>query len=164
MENYIYDENSEGVKYNDVKYDESENNGGTIDWDPLPSIPNTDHGVLPAIINVGLGRKCRITWRKMWRDEILKQLIDFKPDLILISAGFDGHKKDEINGGMLALLEEDYYWLTREVVKVANTVCHGRVISVLEGGYKIDGKVVSAFSRSVASHLSALSEKGAEQV
>jgi acetoin utilization deacetylase AcuC-like enzyme len=54
---------------------------------------------LPHIINAGLGRNCRITWRQVWRDEILKQLIDFKPDFIFISAGFDGHKKDIINGG-----------------------------------------------------------------
>jgi acetoin utilization deacetylase AcuC-like enzyme len=47
----------------------------------------------------------------------------------------------------LSLIEEDYYWLTGEIVKVANTLCEGRVVSVLEGGYKIEGKVGVALLR-----------------
>lgn len=52
------------------------------------------------------------------------------------------------------LVEEDYEWITRLLVRLANTHCSGRVVSVLEGGYKIQGGVVSAFARSVAAHVS----------
>ena len=53
----------------------------------------------------------------------------------------------------LGVKEADYEWLTEELCKIANTHCQGRVISVLEGGYRIQGGVVSAFGRSVAAHL-----------
>lgn len=53
------------------------------------------------------------------------------------------------------LVEEDYEWVTRHLVRIANTHCDGRVVSVLEGGYKIQGGLVSAFARSVASHVRA---------
>ena len=63
---------------------------------------------------------------------------------------------------IMAIQEEDYGWLTNEIVKVANTVCNGRVISVLEGGYRIHGKTVSPFGRSVAAHVMALADPGIE--
>jgi acetoin utilization deacetylase AcuC-like enzyme len=72
---------------------------------------------------------------------------------VLISAGFDAHRKDAINMGYLGLVEEDYEWVTRHLVRIANSTCNGRVVSVLEGGYKIQGGLVSAFARSVAAHV-----------
>lgn len=51
-------------------------------------------------------------------------------------------------------MEEDYEWITRHLIRIANTFCHGRVVSVLEGGYRIQGGLVSAFARSVAAHVS----------
>jgi len=54
--------------------------------------------------------------------------------------------------------ERDYYWLTQQLVSLSNTVCKGRLVSALEGGYRIQGGVVSAFSRSVAAHVRALKE------
>lgn len=60
--------------------------------------------------------------------------------------------------GYLGLIEEDYEWITRHLVRLANTFCNGRVVSVLEGGYRIQGGVVSAFARSVAAHVRGLVE------
>lgn len=101
-------------------------------------------------------------WRRAWRDKILPAVADFRPDLILISAGFDAHRKDELNCGFIGVTERDYYWLTRQLVSLASTICGGRLVSALEGGYRIQGGVVSAFSRSVAAHVRALSEHNAQ--
>jgi len=83
--------------------------------------------------------------------------------MIFISAGFDGHKKDTMNFGYVGMIEDDYEWVTEQLVKVANTCCQGRIISVLEGGYKIHGGIVSPFARSVASHVRALVEGGSSR-
>jgi len=108
------------------------------------------------IVNCGMARKVRLQWRLNWIDNILPALHDFKPDLILISAGFDAHFQDEINHGFVGLVADDYAWLTSRVVQLANECCEGRVVSVLEGGYRIQGEITSPFSRSVSAHVSAL--------
>jgi Histone deacetylase domain len=124
------------------------------------------------IINVGLelpdpdgdpmsrSMKQRLELRDTYRNKILPYLREFDPDLVFISAGFDGHRKDTMNFGYVGMVEDDYEWVTEQLVKVANTCCNGRVISVLEGGYKIHGGIVSPFARSVASHVRALVEGG----
>jgi len=123
------------------------------------------------IINVGLdlprphdvpGMQ-RVELRDSYRKNILPHLIDFDPDMIFISAGFDGHKKDTMNFGYVGMIEDDYEWVTEQLVKVANTCCNGRIVSVLEGGYKIHGGIVSPFARSVASHVRALVEGGSSR-
>lgn len=96
----------------------------------------------------------RFKWRSAMRTDVLPRLAAFKPDLILISAGFDAHKKDVLNCGYIGVLEEDYAWITRHLVKMANTFCDGRIVSMLEGGYRVQGGIVSAFARSVAAHVS----------
>ena len=58
----------------------------------------------------------------------------FQPDLIFISAGFDGLATDPV-GGDLGLSRDDYNWATMQIVEMANDVCAGRLVSVLEGGY-----------------------------
>ena len=120
------------------------------------------------IINVGLGLPKpgdipgmqRVEVRDSYRKQILPNLLQFDPDIIFISAGFDGHKKDTMNYGYVGMVEEDYEWVTEQLIKVANTCCNGRIVSVLEGGYKIHGGIVSPFARSVASHVRALVEGG----
>jgi acetoin utilization deacetylase AcuC-like enzyme len=57
-------------------------------------------------------------WRDAYRREVLPALVKFDPDLILISAGFDAHKKEIINFGYIGLLEEDYEWVTNQLVQV----------------------------------------------
>lgn len=126
-------------------------------------------GEQPWVVDVGMegtGKKSErgAAWRRVWRGKILPALDAFKPDLIIISAGFDAHAKDDIQGPVnLGVKELDYEWLTTELVKIANAHAHGRVISVLEGGYRIQGGPVSAFGRSVAAHVRALFQPNAEK-
>jgi acetoin utilization deacetylase AcuC-like enzyme len=80
---------------------------------------------------------------------ILPRLDAFRPDLIVISAGFDAHRLDPL--GHLNLVEADYAWVTRRLMAAAEKSCSGRVVSLLEGGYDLDG-----LSRSVAAHVGAL--------
>ena len=120
------------------------------------------------ILNCGLGLPARdavpgmqrLEVRDTYRKKILPMLRDFDPDLIFISAGFDAHKKDSMNFGYVGMVEDDYEWVTEQLVRLANTCCNGRIVSVLEGGYKIHGGIVSPFARSVASHVRALVDGG----
>jgi len=79
----------------------------------------------------------------------LPALDRFKPELVMISAGFDGHAEDEM--GQLRLREPDYAWITGELKAIADRHAAGRIVSTLEGGYALD-----ALGRSVAAHLNAL--------
>ncbi|CAK4199557.1 unnamed protein product [Aphanomyces euteiches] len=119
-----------------------------------------DKSPTSKIINIGLpyqrGQLARQEWRRVFRNIVLPQVMAFKPDLIFLSAGFDGHKNESVNWGYIGLMEHDYEWLTQSVVQVANSCCNGRVISVLEGGYNFHGRVASCFSRSVAAHARGL--------
>jgi len=80
---------------------------------------------------------------------ILPRLRNFAPDLILVSAGFDAHYRDPL--GNLQLTEADYAWATRALMKLAEKHCGGRLVSLLEGGYDLEG-----LSRSAAAHVQAL--------
>jgi acetoin utilization deacetylase AcuC-like enzyme len=73
----------------------------------------------------------RSFWRNKFRQDIFPRLLDFDPDMILISAGFDAHRKDGINSGYISLVEEDFEWVTKHLVRIANTCCEGRVVSAL---------------------------------
>ncbi len=82
----------------------------------------------------------------------MNKLDEFSPELIFFSAGFDGHKNDNISN--LKLTESDYYWVTQQVKEIADRHCQGRIISVLEGGYALD-----VLGECVLSHLKGLSEE-----
>ena len=104
----------------------------------------------PNMINVGLpprtgGDAMRSAVSERW----LPALDKFRPDMIFISAGFDAHREDDMAN--MGWVESDYAWITREVLKIANTHCNGRVVSTLEGGYNL-----SALGRSVAAHVKVL--------
>lgn len=130
---------------------------------PLSSLSLTALLLLaPQVLDVGMRRvmgedvlpgQNRVEWRTTMRGTVLPRLAAFAPDLILISAGFDAHRRDTINHGFIGLVEEDYEWITDYLVRIANKSCEGRVVSVLEGGYRIQGGVVSPFARSVAAHV-----------
>jgi acetoin utilization deacetylase AcuC-like enzyme len=79
----------------------------------------------------------------------LPALHAFKPEMIFVSAGFDAHREDDL--GQLALADEDYAWLTEQIVAVAREHAQGRIVSCLEGGYNL-----AALSRSVVAHLRVL--------
>jgi len=122
-------------------------------------------------------------WRRAIMTKILQPLADFKPDLVLISAGFDAHAHDPLGAG--ALHEVEFEWMTAELVAIAETHCDGaplpplirmtndrderatarrtrmshaagRLVSVLEGGYQITGGGVSSLAAGVASHVGTL--------
>jgi acetoin utilization deacetylase AcuC-like enzyme len=80
---------------------------------------------------------------------ILPRLRDFQPELLVISAGFDAHMRDPLAN--LNLLEADFDWATRKLLEIADKTANGRVVSVLEGGYDLQG-----LANSVATHVAAL--------
>jgi acetoin utilization deacetylase AcuC-like enzyme len=88
-------------------------------------------------------------FRQAFEDAILPRLRRFAPELIVISAGFDAHRNDPLAN--LNLDAEDFAWVTRRLMEVADASARGRIVSVLEGGYDLDG-----LRRSVAAHVGAL--------
>lgn len=79
-------------------------------------------------------------------DRILPALRAFRPELILVSAGFDAHARDPL--ASLLLSEDDYAWITLELCAVAGEFCDGRLVATLEGGYDLE-----ALAASVAVHV-----------
>ena len=78
----------------------------------------------------------------------LPRLREFAPQLLLISAGFDAHQADDMAN--LNLIDDDYFWVTRQLCRVADECADGRIVSVLEGGYDLH-----ALARSVEAHIKA---------
>jgi len=75
-------------------------------------------------------------FRAAWAERLLPALDTFKPQLLLVSAGFDAHRRDPL--AQLQLKAEDFAWITRELVRLADRHCGGRIVSLLEGGYDLD--------------------------
>ncbi|MDP3803052.1 histone deacetylase family protein [Brevundimonas sp.] len=94
----------------------------------------------------------RGTWRAAFADRLMPALEAFAPDLILISAGFDAHRRDPL--AHQSLEAEDFAWATRAVLEVARSCCGGKVVSSLEGGYDLEG-----LGRSAVAHVQALGEE-----
>lgn len=88
-------------------------------------------------------------FREAINDRILPRLRNFRPDLILVSAGFDAHEADPLGG--LRLQEVDFGDVTKRLMEIADKCCGGRLVSLLEGGYDI-----MALSRCVDAHVLAL--------
>jgi acetoin utilization deacetylase AcuC-like enzyme len=102
------------------------------------------------IVNVPLRPMAgSVEFRRAFDDVILPALEDFQPDIILISAGFDAHRRDPL--AQLMLEEADYAWVTERLVASAARHCAGRLLSSLEGGYDLD-----ALSSSAAAHVAVL--------
>jgi acetoin utilization deacetylase AcuC-like enzyme len=97
---------------------------------------------LPAYSN---GQAMRDAVQNIWWPAVQA----FAPQLIVVSAGFDAHRADEL--AQLGWVDEDYAWISHELVKMANLFCDGRLISSLEGGYDL-----GALARSVSLHVQAL--------
>ena len=87
--------------------------------------------------------------KKLYEAEVIPALYSFKPDLILISAGFDMHIDDPLTN--IKLESKDFYTLTKLLVEAADALCEGRVVSALEGGYD-----VKALRECVGYHVEAL--------
>ncbi len=109
-----------------------------------------DCGAHGQIINAPLRHGADgVAFRAAWRDRILPALEAFRPGMIIISAGFDGHLADPLAG--LALDAQDFAWATRAILDVAGHVGAAGVVSMLEGGYDLD-----ALAASAAAHVGAL--------
>ena len=109
-----------------------------------------DQPLGPNMVNIGLpSRSGGDQFRAAVTDHWLPALEKFQPQIIFISAGFDAHREDDL--GNLALVEQDYAWVTQQLLLVAKRHCDGKIVSCLEGGYALN-----ALARSVAAHLKVL--------
>ena len=88
-------------------------------------------------------------FRQACKTVVLPRLAAFAPDLVIISAGFDAHVRDPL--AELRLVEDDFAWITGRLCDLAEKQCGGRVVSVLEGGYDLEGLALST-----AAHVTAL--------
>ena len=120
----------------------------------MPLFPGTgavgESGEHDTIVNAPLrpgdGGKA---FRAAFEERILPRLRDFRPELVIISAGFDAHTRDPLAN--LNLDEADFAWATQKIMEVAGGCAEGRVVSVLEGGYDLE-----ALANSAAAHVTAL--------
>jgi acetoin utilization deacetylase AcuC-like enzyme len=90
-----------------------------------------------------------------WREKILPQIDAFKPEFVLISAGFDAHQADPL--AEINLSTEFYTWMSQRVVEIADQHAAGRLVSILEGGYSLD-----LLPHCVATHLEVLTTVSSE--
>ena len=120
----------------------------------MPLFPGTgaasERGEFQNIVNAPLSAgDGSDAFREAMETAILPRVNGFKPDLIVISAGFDAHTRDPLAN--LNLVEADYTWITKKLMQIADDSAQGRIVSMLEGGYDLQG-----LSRSVAAHVIAL--------
>ncbi len=101
------------------------------------------NNIVNAPLAAGTGGEA---FRAAMENRILPALDAFKPEIILISAGFDAHQRDPLAN--LNLVEEDFAWATDQLIAMADLHAHGRLVSSLEGGYDLD-----ALAASVATHV-----------
>jgi acetoin utilization deacetylase AcuC-like enzyme len=88
-------------------------------------------------------------FRAAYEGVVFPRLKVFAPDLIIISAGFDAHVRDPLAN--INLIEADFAWVTKRLMELANDACGNRVVSILEGGYDLEG-----LARSTAAHVMTL--------
>jgi len=120
----------------------------------MPLYPGTgaisERGEFNTIVNAPLrAGDGGVEFREAMETVILPRVRDFKPDILLISAGFDGHTRDPLAN--LNLVETDFTWVTQKLMEIADQSAQGRIVSMLEGGYDLQG-----LSRSAAAHVTAL--------
>ncbi len=120
----------------------------------MPLFPGTgatgERGEHDTIVNAPLApNDGAAKFRAAFENLILPQLQKFAPEFIVISAGFDAHRRDPLAN--INLDAEDFGWVTRKLMEVAHASAGGRVVSVLEGGYDLQG-----LKESVAAHVTAL--------
>jgi acetoin utilization deacetylase AcuC-like enzyme len=118
---------------------------GTGMW----SETGVDDNVLNIPLRAGTGSA---EYRRIITDTVIPRVEAFRPDMILISAGFDAHRADPLAN--INLEAGDYGWITTQLCDLADLVCGGRVVSALEGGYDLE-----ALGASTAAHVSALRKR-----
>ena len=125
-----------------------------VDTHQMPLYPGTgapsergEHGtIVNAALRAGDGSDA---FRDAFESAILPRLNDFRPDLVIISAGFDAHWRDPLAN--INLKEADFAWATQKLMEIADNHAGGRLVSILEGGYDLEG-----LSKSTAAHVMAL--------
>lgn len=122
----------------------------THQWPLFPGTGAKEETGIGNIVNrplpSGTGSRA---FRDVVEGDILSAMDEFKPELVMISAGFDAHRADPL--ASLELVEDDFAWVTEELVALAKRHAQGRVVSVLEGGYDL-----AALTSSFLAHLNAL--------
>lgn len=124
----------------------------------MPLYPGTgaadETGSANNVLNVPLAEGSGgAQMRAAYAESILPFVARFKPELILVSAGFDAHRADPLAG--LNWETEDFSWLTHQICDLAKQTCSGRVVSSLEGGYDLE-----ALAEAAAAHVEILMERG----
>jgi acetoin utilization deacetylase AcuC-like enzyme len=121
----------------------------------MPLYPDTgraDERGVGNIVNAPLSPGAgSYEFRELWEGALLPRMAAFKPQLVLVSAGFDAHRNDPLAD--LRLGSEDYAWITQRLVQIADAHAEGRLVSSLEGGYNL-----LALATSVAAHVGELLE------
>jgi len=108
-----------------------------------------------TILNVPLApRSGGAVFRREYEAKVFPRVRAFKPELILVSAGFDAHREDPLADLMLET--EDFRWVTERLCDLADELCGGKLVSCLEGGYNL-----YALAESVAVHVDVLIARGA---
>jgi acetoin utilization deacetylase AcuC-like enzyme len=120
----------------------------------MPLYPGTgspsERGEKNTIVNVPLRpNDDGAVFREAFETGILSRLEAFRPDVVVVSAGFDAHRLDPLAN--LRLEAEDFGWATRRLMDLADRCAGGRVVSILEGGYSLEG-----LAKSAAAHVDAL--------
>ncbi|MBY5881865.1 histone deacetylase family protein [Rhizobium ruizarguesonis] len=113
----------------------------------MPLYPGTgakdEKGTHNTIVNAPLSPNVGSDhFREAFKSRVLPALDDFRPDLIIISAGFDAHHRDPL--AQINLTGEDFDWATGRVLELADRHAKNRVVSLLEGGYDLEGLAESA--------------------
>lgn len=126
----------------------------THQWPLFPHTGGPDEQVPGRVLNLPLPAGTGSTeFRRVYTEQVFPALSAFKPDLLMISAGFDAHRADPL--GHFDLGDDDFGWVTAELCRIAESCCAGRVISVLEGGYDLP-----ALKSAVNAHLTHLNDPG----
>ena len=112
-----------------------------------------EHGKHQNILNIPIQANTDgPTFRQKFDEIVLPRLDSYKPEILIISAGFDAHYKDPLAN--IELMTEDYEWITHRLCDIADEHADGRIISSLEGGYNL-----AALAESVAVHVKVLMER-----
>jgi acetoin utilization deacetylase AcuC-like enzyme len=124
----------------------------------MPLFPGTgatsERGAHNTIVNAPLrAGDGSLEFRSAFETVILPRLREFRPDILVVSAGFDAHTRDPL--ASLNLVEADFGWVTKRLMEIADSFAEGRLVSILEGGYDLEG-----LARSAAAHVSALMHLG----
>ena len=119
-------------------------------WPLYPETGARNETGVGNIVNMPLPVEAEgVLFRRAWADVLRPAVDDFRPQLLLVSAGFDAHWRDPL--AQLRLQAGDYTWISEELVALANRHCGGRMVSSLEGGYDL-----AALAESSVAHVGAL--------